>query len=226
MLRKAKVGGRADANQTLSGTKATSLILPIVWSTINRGRFFADDVRWMRGISTCCRQIDGVADVTRGWQSAGGSTIRDAGNEVTMDPITTIIAALVAGASEAVKPLVGEMLKDAYKGLKTVIQSRYAKVSLAQLEEAPDSQARRAVVAEDLVKAGADKDAELLQHAKAILDAVAAQAQTGSDLIGLDIGKIKTGSMTLEDIVSAGAACGSGKPRSPAISWRRELERG
>ena len=123
-----------------------------------------------------------------------------------MDPITTILAALVAGAAEAVKPLVGDVLRDAYHGLKAIIQSRYAKVSLGQLEEAPDSQARRAVVAEDLVKAGADKDTELLQHAKAVLDAVAAQQQTGSDVVGLDIGKIKAGSMTLEDIVSAGAA--------------------
>jgi hypothetical protein len=71
-----------------------------------------------------------------------------------MEPVTTIVAALVAGASEAIKPLAGQALKDAYQGLKTFIQSRYAKVGLSQLEEAPDSKPRRAVVAEDLVKEG------------------------------------------------------------------------
>lgn len=123
-----------------------------------------------------------------------------------MDPLTTILSALVAGAAAAAKPLAGEIVKDAYRAIRSFVQARYGKVSLAQLEESPESKPRRDVVAEDLVKAGADKDTELLRHAKALLEAIVASSAGSTNVFGLDLEKIKARSMTLQDIVSSDTA--------------------
>jgi hypothetical protein len=120
-----------------------------------------------------------------------------------MEPITTILAALVAGASAAIEPLAGQVLTDAYQGLKTFIQTHYAKVGLSQLEESPDSQARRAVVAEDLVKAGGQKDGELLRLSKVLLDKLASQTPSHGKSTAVDIWRVKAASITLEDIVGS-----------------------
>ena len=67
--------------------------------------------------------------------------------------------ALGAGATagtEAVK----DVVKDAYDALKNLIKSRYSKVSIDQLEQAPETNNRRAVVEEDLSKVGAGEDAD------------------------------------------------------------------
>ena len=69
-----------------------------------------------------------------------------------MDPITVIVAALAAGAAAGLKPTAEQAIKDAYAGLKALILARYnrAAPALDQLEQAPESKARRAVVEEDL----------------------------------------------------------------------------
>lgn len=67
-----------------------------------------------------------------------------------MDPITMIVSAIALGAAAGLKPTAEQAVKDAYAGLKALIQLKYANVSLAPLEEAPESEARRAVVEEDL----------------------------------------------------------------------------
>src|SRR5687768_13584011 len=44
----------------------------------------------------------------------------------TMDPLTLILAALGAGAAAAAKETASGAVKDAYQGLKTLIQRRFA----------------------------------------------------------------------------------------------------
>ena len=43
-----------------------------------------------------------------------------------MDPVSLIVAALAAGASEGAKTTVSEAVKDAYAGLKKLVQARLA----------------------------------------------------------------------------------------------------
>ena len=61
-----------------------------------------------------------------------------------MDPITLIIGALAAGAAAAAKDTASQAVKDAYAGLKTFIQRRFAEkkkpegeTALTQYEEKP-----------------------------------------------------------------------------------------
>src|SRR6516164_2817794 len=92
-----------------------------------------------------------------------------------MDPVTSIVTALVAGAAAGLTPTVSQAVKDGYEGLKALIKRKYSHVSIDQLEADPASQARRAVVEKDLQKTNAEKDPELLQQVKALLDAMRTQ---------------------------------------------------
>jgi hypothetical protein len=66
-----------------------------------------------------------------------------------MDPLTSLVTALVAGAATALKPTVEQAVKDSYAALKGFIQRKYAQVNLDQLETNPSSKSRRGVVEED-----------------------------------------------------------------------------
>jgi hypothetical protein len=80
-----------------------------------------------------------------------------------MDPISFIVAALVAGAVEAAKPLAVQAVKDAYEGLKALIVRKFARSStpLQGVEERPTSESRQNALKEELAEAGADRDAEV-----------------------------------------------------------------
>lgn len=110
-----------------------------------------------------------------------------------MEPITAIVTALAIGAASTLKETTAQAIKDAYAGLKAIIQSKYSKVAVAQLEEAPESKARRAVIEEDLTKAGAEGDEELLRQAKQLLDMIQKHAPETAGAIGVDLEDIKPG---------------------------------
>ncbi len=122
-----------------------------------------------------------------------------------MDPITVVVTALALGAAAGLKPVAEQAVKDSYAGLKALIQRKYSDVSLATLEGDPKSKARRAVVEEDLAKADAGQDEELLLKAKELLDAVHSQAPGAAKVIGVDLEEIKGASLKIEDIISEGA---------------------
>jgi hypothetical protein len=73
-----------------------------------------------------------------------------------MEPITAIATALALGAAAGLKGTTEQLIKDGYTTLKTVIKSTFPQVSASvdQLDHAPNSKARRAVVEEDLTKPG------------------------------------------------------------------------
>ena len=77
-----------------------------------------------------------------------------------MEPITAIVTALSLGAAAVLKVTTDQLIKDGYTALKTLIKSKLpqASASVDQLEHAPDSKARRAVVEEDLTKEGAGSE--------------------------------------------------------------------
>ena len=84
-------------------------------------------------------------------------------------PVTSIVTALVAGAAAGLTPTVSQAVKDSYEGLKALIKRKYSHVSIDQLEADPASQARRAVVEEDLQEDQCCERPELLQQARASL---------------------------------------------------------
>jgi hypothetical protein len=85
-----------------------------------------------------------------------------------LDPVTLITSALLGGASAGLKDTATQSVKDAYTGLKRLIQHRFhgrkeAEVALAQHEAKPDVWAP--AFREELAQAGADRDEEILEAA-------------------------------------------------------------
>ncbi len=85
-----------------------------------------------------------------------------------MDPISLIIAALVAGAAKAA----GDAAPDAYKGLKALIKSKFAgkpKSEMVLEEHEQDPETYEAPLKKKLAEAGADKDEEIIKKAESLL---------------------------------------------------------
>ncbi len=83
-----------------------------------------------------------------------------------MEPINAIALGLALGAGAvAGKEIVSALVEDASAGPKALIATRYPEVSLEQLDAAPQSKARRAVIEEELAASGAARDLDLVAAA-------------------------------------------------------------
>ena len=92
-----------------------------------------------------------------------------------MDPLTIIVSAVAAGAAAASKDVVAEAMKDAYTGLKTLIQRKYqdkeeVQDALDGVEKKPESGPRQGVLKEELETVKAGEDTELVKEAQKLLD--------------------------------------------------------
>jgi ParB-like chromosome segregation protein Spo0J len=121
-----------------------------------------------------------------------------------MDPITIVITAIALGAAAGLKPTTEQVVKDAYVGLKTLIQKKYAHVDLNLIEGDPASKMRQGVLAEDLQKTSAAQDEELLVRAKAVLDTIEKHAPEAAKSVGVNLEDIKGASLKIEDIIASG----------------------
>ena len=122
-----------------------------------------------------------------------------------METLSAIALSLALGAgATAGKEVVSAAVKDAYKSLKTLIMSRYPKVSIEQLERAPQSKSRRAVVEEDLAAAGAASDASLAAAARALVELVQQSVPTAAAAIGVELKDVEAVNLRLADIAASG----------------------
>jgi hypothetical protein len=112
-----------------------------------------------------------------------------------MEPITAIVTALALGAAAGLKGTTEQIIKDGYTSLKALIKSKVpqANASVDQLEHAPASKARRAVVEEDLTREGAGHNTEILEQAKVLLDLIAQRAPNMAEIVGVNLMDIKGG---------------------------------
>jgi hypothetical protein len=96
----------------------------------------------------------------------------------TMDPITAaIVAAVSAGALGGLTEVSKTALADSYGKLKALLVKKFGQQSdmvqaVAQLEAKPASQARQELLGEEVAAVSADHDADLLQVAQAVLQAL------------------------------------------------------
>jgi hypothetical protein len=91
-----------------------------------------------------------------------------------MDPVSTILAALAAGAVAATKDTASAVIKDAYEALKATLKKKLADrpVAVAALEaHASDPEGADAALAPALRKGGALDDADVLAAARQLLAA-------------------------------------------------------
>jgi hypothetical protein len=121
-----------------------------------------------------------------------------------MDPVSIIADAAVAGATAVFKDTAGQAVKDAYAGLKRLIIDRYRSASIELVEQDPTSQGRELVLKEDLQKADADKDEELLRRAQAVLDAIEQQPVEQTAALGVDLEWVKAANVRVKEIIAAG----------------------
>ena len=121
-----------------------------------------------------------------------------------MDPISMMVAALAMGAAKGASEMAAEAVKDAYNGLKGFLARRYPKVDVQSIEQKPESEARRSVVAEDLADAGAADDEELRALVGQLVEALKEHAPDAGAAVGVDLEKVSAEYLRLEDITSAG----------------------
>lgn len=115
------------------------------------------------------------------------------------------MGALAAGAKAALQDTASAVVKDAYAGLKGIIVRKFGdKPSLDSLEAKPASAAKQAAAAEDLTEAGAADDADVMAHAKALVEAVERHAPESARAIGVDLAGIKAQFLTVGHITSEG----------------------
>ena len=96
-----------------------------------------------------------------------------------MDPVSLIVAALVAGVSTGGTSVVTAGAQDAYDGLKALVKDRFAgrpaaEVALVEHEKAPD--VWEPALRQQIVESGADMDGGIVAAARQVL----AQLPTGT----------------------------------------------
>ncbi|MBE9037578.1 hypothetical protein [aff. Roholtiella sp. LEGE 12411] len=97
-----------------------------------------------------------------------------------MDIITTAIVAALANLSK-------EAIKDSYNALKAALKKKFGSESelvdaVDKLEKKPDSEARKAIVQEEVEVAKVNNDPSLLQLAQNLLDKIKEQPE-GQEII-------------------------------------------
>ena len=91
---------------------------------------------------------------------------------IAMDSLTLVITALTTGSAVSVKESASESLKEAYTGLKTLIQRKFAgksaaEVALAQYEAKPD--VWRTPLEEELREAEISRDENIIKAAQRVM---------------------------------------------------------
>ncbi|WP_404386495.1 hypothetical protein LL946_07955 [Knoellia locipacati] len=99
-----------------------------------------------------------------------------------MDPVSIIVAAVVAGAGSALSDAVKDEVKAAYSALRKALLARFSdRRSVTQgverLEEHPDNVDRRDALTFALSDEGAGEDKELVAMAQSVVDATGSTAE-------------------------------------------------
>jgi hypothetical protein len=119
-----------------------------------------------------------------------------------MDPLSLLMTALVSGAAAGLKPTAAQAVKDAYKGLKALIKQKFQHVTVEILESDPGNAMRQGIVKEDLAKAQAAADEDVLTHAQAVIDAVRVHDAPAAAAVGLSVEQLEAASLTIKNIVA------------------------
>ncbi|MFD3427265.1 hypothetical protein [Nocardia fluminea] len=120
-----------------------------------------------------------------------------------MDPVTAVVvSAIAAGAGAGTGDTAAQVIKDAYTGLKNLISRKFGDVDVAGLERKPDSDSKRASLAEDLEDAGAAGDTELAAAAAVLLETVRKHAP--AVVVGVDVSGLVAAAVTISDVASTG----------------------
>lgn len=124
-----------------------------------------------------------------------------------MDPVSLVVAALVAGAAAGLKDQAQSVVRDAYQALKELILERH-QVDVEPLERRPGSAAKQDSVREDLADAGVEGDGEVLAAAQHVVDTVRQHDAESARAVGIDLDDVVAGFIRISGIDVRGAATG------------------
>lgn len=112
-----------------------------------------------------------------------------------MEPVTLIAAAVAVGASDGVRETTKKVITDAYAALKSWLTSKYGSVAteVTGLEQEPDEELRRALLAKKLAAAGANDDDELRGLAQTLLTLVEEQEPDAPATVGVVLRRASVG---------------------------------
>lgn len=122
-----------------------------------------------------------------------------------MDPISTIAMSIVFGAAvSAGNSAVSEVVKDAYKKLKSVMKRDYPEFDIAQLEEKKGTDIIKSEAEAYLLARGGDQSDDLLQAANNAIMAVMKYAPGIVSAVGVDLRDFTGVNLEIENIAASG----------------------
>jgi hypothetical protein len=106
--------------------------------------------------------------------------------------LTTIVAALVAGATAKAKDVASEAVGDAYHALKALVLRRIGKdTAVHSIEQNPDSETARKELVTTLAASNLQADREIVQLAQKLEDALGQSHAPGTSGPGdIDVGSV------------------------------------
>ncbi|MBE5460991.1 hypothetical protein [Mycobacteroides abscessus] len=112
-----------------------------------------------------------------------------------MEPVTLIAAAIAIGAAEGVRETTKKAVVDAYAALRNWITTKYGSVTaeVNGLEQEPEEELRRALLAKKLAAAGANDDAQLREFAQTFLSLVEEQEPSVPATVGVILRRASVG---------------------------------
>jgi hypothetical protein len=160
-----------------------------------------------------------------------------------MEPVTMIAAAVAIGASEGARETTQQVISDAYTALRNWITSKYGSLAaeVDGLEQEPEEELRRALLAKKLAFTGASDDQQLRELAQTLLSAVEERepgvpatvgvalrrASVGGDIEVVDIAVDGGSGVIAEDVAADGSLRISGvAARAPQEPPHPPLARG
>jgi hypothetical protein len=124
-----------------------------------------------------------------------------------MEPVAMISAAVAIGASEGARETTKQVISDAYSALRNWITSKYGSLTaeVDGLEQDPQEDLRRALLAKKLARAGADNDPQLRDLAQTLLSIVADQKPDLPATVGVALRRVSVrGDIDVVDIAFEG----------------------
>lgn len=124
-----------------------------------------------------------------------------------MEPVTSaIVAALVAGATAAASETASQAVRDAYAGLKRILQDGYKLASATLLETKPSEPSfQKAVEVELKSKQAIASDPAVLAQAQAVQKALKQEPLDQLAAWGVDIGKLDVAGDIIAERISGTA---------------------
>jgi hypothetical protein len=119
-----------------------------------------------------------------------------------VDPVTLVVAAVALGASAGLTETASSAVKDAYAGLKRLLNHR--QIDVSSVERNPDSTKQQEALRETLATAPDVVDQDLLDAAEQVTDVIATDQPDIAGVVGVDLEDVRTGFIRVRSISSSG----------------------